>query len=65
MRLASLLAATPRASGTTKNVSKRVGYKGAKRYVRVDAVQTGVTSVGCVAVTAILHSPELSKTSNP
>ena len=54
--LASLPAATPRASGTTKLVTKRVGYKGNKRYVTVDAVQTGVTSVGCVSVVAVLHS---------
>lgn len=63
--LASLLAATPRASGTTKNVSKRVGYKGNKRYVTVDAVQTGVTSVGCVGVMALLHSPYSAPTTNP
>lgn len=55
--LASLPAATPRASGSTMRVTKRVGYKGSKRYVTVDAVQTGVTSVGCVGVAAVLHSP--------
>lgn len=63
--LASLLAATPRTSGTTKNVTKRVGYKGNKRYVTVDAVQTGVTSVGCVGITALLHSPGNAPTTNP
>lgn len=63
--LASLLAATPRTSGTTKNVTKRVGYRGNKRYVRVDAVGSGVTSVGCVGVDAVLHSPNLAPTSNP
>lgn len=63
--LASLLAATPRAAGTTKEVTKRVGYKGIKRYVSVDAVQTGVTSVGCVSVTALLHSPALGPQTNP
>ena len=57
--LASLLAATPRTSGTTKNVSKRIGYKGNKRYVSVNAISTGVTSVGCVGVDAILHSPQV------
>ncbi len=56
--LASLLATTPRTSGVSKNVSKRLGYKGIKRYVRVDAVQTGVTSVGCVDVTAVLFNPQ-------
>lgn len=63
--LASLLAATPRTAGTTKEVTKRVGYIGTKRYVSVDAVQTGVTSVGCVAVAAILHSPYNAPQTNP
>jgi hypothetical protein len=63
--LASLLAATPRTAGTTKEVTKRVGYKGNKRYVTVDAVQSGVTSVGCVSVTALLHSPYNSPQTNP
>jgi hypothetical protein len=63
--LASLLAATPRTSGVTKNVSKRMGYKGDKRYVRVDVVGSGVTSVGCVGVEAILHSPNNAPTLNP
>lgn len=63
--LASLLAATPRTSGTTKNVTKRIGYKGNKRYVRVDAVGTGVTSVGCVSVSAVLFNPGVAPTSNP
>ena len=59
------LAAGARVAGTGKEVTKRVGYKGAKRYVSVDAVQTGVTSVGCVAVTAILHTPGNAPTTNP
>jgi hypothetical protein len=63
--LASLLAATPRAAGTTKEVTKRVGYRGNKRYVSVDAVQTGVTSVGAVGVFALLHSPYNAPTTNP
>lgn len=63
--LASLLAATPRAAGTTKEVTKRIGYKGSKRYVTVDAVQTGVTSVGVVGVAALLHSPENAPQTNP
>ena len=63
--LASLLAATPRTAGTTKEVSKRVGYKGLKRYVQLSAVQTGVTSVGCVAATALLFSPAIAPISNP
>lgn len=63
--LASLLAATPRTSGTTKNVTKKLGYKGSKRYVRVDAVQTGVTSVGCVSVEAVLFNAAILPTDNP
>lgn len=63
--LASLLAATPRAAGTTKEVTKRLGYTGQKRYVDCLAVQTGTTSVGTVAVAVILHSPENAPTANP
>jgi hypothetical protein len=63
--LASLLATTPRTSGVSKNVAKRVGYKGAKRYVRVDAVQTGVTSAGALDVTALLFNPSVAPTANP
>ena len=63
--LASLLAATPRTAGTTKEVTKRVGYKGTKRYVQALLVQTGVTSVGCVSVAAILFNPSLVPVSNP
>ena len=63
--LASLLAATPRTAGTTREVSKRLGYKGIKRYVQLLAVQTGVTSVGAVAATAILFSPNYAPVSNP
>ena len=63
--LASLPAATPRTAGTTKEVTKRVGYVGNKRYVSVDAVQTGVTSVGVVGVAAVLHSPDVAPQTNP
>ena len=63
--LASLPAATPRTAGTTKEVTKRVGYVGVKRYVSIDAVQTGVTSVGTVGAIAILHSPEVAPQANP
>lgn len=62
--LASLLAGA-RVAGTGKEVTKRVGYTGIKRYVSVDAVQTGTTSVGVVGVAAILHSPNNAPQSNP
>jgi hypothetical protein len=63
--LASLLAATPRTAGSTKEVSKRVGYIGTKRYVQALVVQTGVTSVGCVSAEAILFNPTYAPVSNP
>ena len=63
--LASLPAATPRTSGTTKEVVKRLGYVGNKRYVRLNAVQTGVTSAGVVGAAAVLHNPAVTPTSNP
>lgn len=63
--LASLPAATPRTAGTTKEVTKRVGYKGNKRYVQLNLVQTGVTSAGAVSASAILHCPSLAPVSNP
>ena len=62
--LASLLAGA-RVAGTGKEVTKRVGYVGNKRYVQVNAVQTGVTSVGVVGVAAVLHSPAVAPTVNP
>ena len=62
--LASLLAGA-RVAGTGKEVTKRIGYKGNKRYVTVDAVQTGTTSVGVIGVAALLHSPNIAPTDNP
>ncbi len=63
--LASLLAATPRTAGSTKEVSKRLGYKGKCRYVQVSLVQTGVTSVGSVSATAVLFNPSNAPVANP
>lgn len=62
--LASLLAGA-RVAGTGKEVAKRLGYKGTKRYVQLSAVQTGVTSVGCIAADAILFAPNIAPISNP
>jgi len=62
--LASLLAGA-RVAGVGKEVTKRIGYVGAKRYVSCDAVQTGVTSVGAVGVAAVLHNPYLAPQANP
>lgn len=62
--LASLLAGA-RAAGVGKEVSKRLGYKGSKRYTQLSLVQTGTTSVGAVAATAILFNPMVAPVSNP
>ena len=63
--LAGLRAATPRTSGVSKNVAKRVGYRGPLRYLRADLITAGATSAACVAVTAIMFNPALGPTSNP
>lgn len=62
--LASMLAGA-RVAGTGKEVSKRLGYKGTKRYVQLSAVQTGTTSVGAISATALLFNPSLVPVSNP
>jgi hypothetical protein len=62
--LAGLAAAASRTSGVSKNVSKRVGYKGNKRYVNL-SVSSTVTAGTPVAVTALLVHPVVSPTSNP
>lgn len=54
---AAIVAGTPRTSGTNKNVSKRVGYVGNKRYVSVNLVPT-VTATTPVAATVILANPD-------
>jgi len=59
------LAAGARVAGTGKEVVKRLGYVGNKRYVRLNVVQTGVTSVGVVGAAAVLHNPSVRPTANP
>lgn len=63
--LAGLSATTPRTSGTSQQVVKRVGYKGVKRYVQVSLTNTGTTSAGLFWSDAILHSPNVAPVSNP
>ena len=58
------LAAGARTSGTGKNVTKRIGYKGKKRYVQC-GVKSTATAGTLVSVTAVLHSPLFAPTSNP
>lgn len=52
------LAAATRTSGTSKNVTKRVGYKGGKRYVQLKEVPT-VSAGVLISVDAILHNPQV------
>ena len=58
------LAAGARTSGVGKNISKSIGYKGSKRYVSVDSISTGTTSVGCIGIDALLHSPNVGPVDN-
>lgn len=62
--LAGVAATTPRTSGVSKNVTKRVGYKGGKRYVQC-GVKSTITAATPVAVTALLYNPDVAPTSNP
>lgn len=62
--LASLAVAATRTSDVSKNVSKRVGYKGLKRYVTAKLVPT-VSAAMLDSVEAILFNPSLVPTSNP
>ena len=64
--LASLTAGAAIASGTTKNVTKRVGYKGSKRYVTLGVASTTTQMASQIlSITALLHSPNVAATANP
>lgn len=58
---AALAAAATRTSGTSKNVSKKIGYIGNKRYTQIKLVNTATAGV-IVAATAILGNPSLQPT---
>ena len=63
--LAGIAAGTPRTSGSNKNVTKRIGYVGNKRYVQAN-VKSTISAAVIVGIDAILHSPQLTApTSNP
>jgi hypothetical protein len=62
--LAGLAAAATRTSGVSKNVTKRLGYTGAKRYVQLNVSST-VTAGTPIAVMALLHTPNVAPTPNP
>lgn len=63
--LASLPASADRASGSGSRVTKRIGYKGSKRYVQLSMNGTGTTSAGIIAASAILFHPEAAPAANP
>lgn len=51
-------AAASRTSGSNKNVSFRLGYKGTKRYVQVSKLSSTVTAGTPVAATVLLMDPD-------
>lgn len=53
---AALGQAATRTSGVSKNVTKRAGYIGGKRYVQV-SISSTVTAAPPIAVTAVLGNP--------
>lgn len=62
--LAGLAAAATRTSGVSKNVTKRIGYKGIKRYVQVKMVNTATAGV-IVGADMVLFKPAVAPTPNP
>lgn len=63
--LAGVAAGTPKTSGVSQNVVKRIGYKGSKRYVQVSMVNSGTTSAGLIWSDVLLFNPEQAAISNP
>lgn len=62
--LAGVAATTTRTSGVSKNVVKRVGYRGNKRYVNC-SIKSTATAGTIVSCEAILHSPSVMPAPNP
>jgi hypothetical protein len=58
------LAAAVRTSGVSKNVTKRLGYKGHKRYVTMNISST-VTAATPVSISAVLFDAAVAPTANP
>lgn len=54
-----------RTSGVTQFVSKRIGYKGNKRYVQCSLASETVTAATILSITPVLHSPMLAPQANP
>lgn len=62
--LAGVAAAATRTSGTSKNVVKRIGYKGNKRYVNA-SIKSTVTAGTIISCEAVLYSPSVMPAPNP
>lgn len=56
---AGIAAGTPRTSNSNKNVSKRIGYRGLKKYVNAKIVST-ITAGPPIAATLLLYDPEIA-----
>lgn len=66
--LAGIGSGVARTSGVSKLVTKRVGYKGSKRYLQafIGTVSAATVSAAKIfGISAILHNPTLAPTSNP
>lgn len=63
--LAGVAAAATRTSGVSKNVVKRLGYTGLKRYVQVSKLSSTVTATTPVYASVILGDPEQAPVANP
>jgi hypothetical protein len=59
------LAAGARTSGTGQQVTKRLGYKGTKRYVQLSLTNSGTTSAGLMWADAVMFNPEVAPVANP
>ncbi len=63
--LAGLAAAATRTSGVSKNVTKRLGYTGLKRYVQCSKLSSTITATTPVSVDVILGNPKVAPAANP
>lgn len=57
-------ATATRTSGTSKNTTRRIGYRGTKRYTNIKLSST-VTAGPVISAVAVLHSPSIAPASNP
>ena len=58
------IAAGARTSGVGARVTKRIGYKGNKKFVQC-GIKSTATAGTMVSITGLLHSPRYAPTANP